>query len=197
MNSLFAISDVNGSLVEFALDVVIDTSKNSRPTNDSPIQLRITPKAQWPLQRFVSSEEIKYPIKTDNPLLFSNPSPSPSSHTNHLRKQNSLNTEPFISYSPNSLISHSPSSFYSAQASLQPQSLNSPNSNSNEWIKLIETNTHIGPHRRLFMGPQFVFKTFNSSITTTKLTASSSSVISDVETPIIDLAGDIELNTLE
>ncbi len=47
------------------------------------------------------------------------------------------------------------------------------------------------------MGPQFVFKTFNSNLTTTKLTSTSSSVISAVETPIIDLSGDIELNTLD
>ncbi len=70
-------------------------------------------------------------------------------------------------------------------------------SNNDEWIKQIDVSTHIGPHRRLFMGPQFVFKTFNSNLTTTKLTSNSSSVISDVETPIIDLSGDIELNTLE
>ena len=62
---------------------------------------------------------------------------------------------------------------------------------------MIDVTTHIGPHRRLFMGPQFVFKTFNSNLTTTKLNAGSSSVISDVETPIIDLSGDIELNTLD
>ncbi len=45
-----------------------------------------------------------------------------------------------------------------------------------EWIKMIDVNTHMGPHRRLFMGPQFVFKTFNSNLTTTKLNAASSSV---------------------
>jgi hypothetical protein len=48
------------------------------------------------------------------------------------------------------------------------------------------------------MGPQFVFKTFNSSITTTMLNAGSSAVIGDSNnTPVIDLSNDIELNTLE
>jgi len=47
------------------------------------------------------------------------------------------------------------------------------------------------------MGPQFVFKTFNSNLTTTKLNACSSSIIGDNETPIIDLSSDIELNTLD
>ena len=185
VNSLFAISDVNGSLVEFVLDVSIDTSKGSRPTSDSPIQLKISPKAQWPLQRFVSSDEVRYPVKPDNSLLFFNG----SSNSHQPRKHSSLNSEQMASFSPSSLISNSPSSYFSSQAPNQ--------AGNNEWIKLIETNTHIGPHRRIFMGPQFVFKTFNSNITTTKLNASSSSVISEVETPIIDLSGDIELNTLE
>ena len=49
MNSLFIISDVNGNLVEYVLDVIIDTNKKvgSKTTNDSPIMLKITPKAQW------------------------------------------------------------------------------------------------------------------------------------------------------
>jgi len=71
VDSLFIISDVNGNLVEYVLDVVIDTSKlaNHKATNDTPIQLKITPKAQWSLQRFVASDELRYPLQPDNPLI--------------------------------------------------------------------------------------------------------------------------------
>lgn len=61
---------------------------------------------------------------------------------------------------------------------------------------MVEISTHLGPHRRLFMGPQFVFKTINPNASTTALNAGSSSVVS-METPLIDLSGDIELNSLD
>ena len=32
--------------------------------------------------------------------------------------------------------------------------------NEEQWLSQVEIVTHIGPHRRLWMGPQFSFKTF-------------------------------------
>lgn len=196
VNSLFIISDVNGNLVEYTLDVMVDTSKaaGNKATNDSPILLKITPKAQWPLERFVASDEIKYPIESDNPLILnSNINNKQRNNSNESGLQGAQTNYSMNSFSPNNMNSlNSLSSYQTAPNSLVVQ----PSSN-DEWIKQIEISTHIGPHRRLFMGPQFVFKTFNSNLTTTKLTSNSSSVISDVETPIIDLSGDIELNTLD
>lgn len=173
------------------LDVIIDTSKGNKPTNDSPIQLKITPKAQWPLQRYVSSDELRYPLLSDNPIMgyFTSSSASSTNGASTRKPSNNSDSTPsFNSYSPNSF-----STFYSANNSLS----HLQQQQNEEWIKQIEVTTHVGPHRRLFMGPQFTFRTFNSNLTTTKLNAASSSVISDVETPIIDLSGDIELNTLD
>lgn len=31
------------------------------------------------------------------------------------------------------------------------------------WLSQVEIVTHAGPHRRLWMGPQFVFKTYNAT----------------------------------
>ena len=31
------------------------------------------------------------------------------------------------------------------------------------WLSQVEIVTHAGPHRRLWMGPQFTFKTYNST----------------------------------
>lgn len=176
---------------------MIDSNKaaGNKATNDSPILLKVIPKAQWPLQRIVATDELRYPIQPDNPLICNN--------TNHSKKQryNSNDQTGYMqnNYSTNSYSPSSQHGFNSLDSNYQtaPNSLVVQTSNNDEWIKQIEVTTHIGPHRRLFMGPQFVFKTFNSNLTTTKLTSNSSSVISDVETPIIDLSGDIELNTLE
>lgn len=31
-----------------------------------------------------------------------------------------------------------------------------------QWLSQVEIITHAGPHRRLWMGPQFIFKTYNA-----------------------------------
>ncbi|XP_001603193.2 breast carcinoma-amplified sequence 3 homolog [Nasonia vitripennis] len=36
------------------------------------------------------------------------------------------------------------------------------NSNESRWLSQVEIFTHVGPPRRLWMGPQFVFKTYNA-----------------------------------
>lgn len=189
----------------------------NKPTNDSPIQLRITPKAQWPLQRFITSDEVRYPVTSDNPLVWNSGgyqrSWSNGSGGGNVRKASTGSSggeSCASSYSPSGAGGcsggfHSPSStslsFMTAHGtlnSLPPPSLSSLSHPSSEWIKQIEVNTHIGPHRRLFMGPQFVFKTFNSNLTTTMLNPTSSAVLGgDNENPIIDLSGDIELNSLD
>ncbi|XP_037302060.1 breast carcinoma-amplified sequence 3 homolog [Manduca sexta] len=49
------------------------------------------------------------------------------------------------------------------------------------WLSKVEIVTHAGPHRRLWMGPQFVFKTYN-------LTGSNSS-LSEAETVEVEAGG--------
>lgn len=61
--------------------------------------------------------------------------------------------------------------------------------------------THTGPHRRLWMGPQFQFKTIHPSGQTTVI-SSSSSVLqsqgpSDVQQPLLDFdTDDLDLHSL-
>jgi hypothetical protein len=64
---------------------------------------------------------------------------------------------------------------------------------SNDWIRLIEVSTHIGPHRRLFMGPQFLFKTINPN----SITSNASLFMDQKVSHLIDLSTDVELNSLE
>lgn len=38
-----------------------------------------------------------------------------------------------------------------------------PDHNDDHWLSQVEIVTHLGPHRRLWMGPQFTFKTYTIS----------------------------------
>ena len=173
VSSLFVISNTNGNLIEYVLEVNVDVTKTgNKRTNDSPILLKVTPKAQWPLQRSISTSDAKYQLNVDNPLLL---------------MYKNINSLP---------IAGSNSSNNSSPNTSGIMTTNDEDSMNNEWIKLVEISTHLGPHRRLFMGPQFVFKTINTNITTTALNANSSAIVS-TETPLIDLSGDLELNSLE
>ncbi|KAJ4935223.1 hypothetical protein JOQ06_016759 [Pogonophryne albipinna] len=70
-----------------------------------------------------------------------------------------------------------------------------------EWLSQVEIVTHTGPHRRLWMGPQFQFKTIHPSGQTTVI-SSSSSVLqsqgpSDVQQPLLDFdTDDLDLHSL-
>lgn len=43
-----------------------------------------------------------------------------------------------------------------------PNNLQQLESDEDRWLSQVEIVTHAGPHRRLWMGPQFVFKTYNA-----------------------------------
>uniref|UniRef100_A0A8C2PYJ8 BCAS3 microtubule associated cell migration factor n=1 Tax=Cyprinus carpio TaxID=7962 RepID=A0A8C2PYJ8_CYPCA len=70
-----------------------------------------------------------------------------------------------------------------------------------EWLSQVEIVTHTGPHRRLWMGPQFQFKTIHPSGQTTVI-SSSSSVLqsqgpSDTQQPLLDFdTDDLDLHSL-
>lgn len=44
-----------------------------------------------------------------------------------------------------------------------PKSVQNLDNTEDRWLSQVEIVTHAGPHRRLWMGPQFVFKTYNTS----------------------------------
>jgi hypothetical protein len=151
VNSLFVFSNFNGNLCEYTLDVNIVKS-NNKITNDSPVQLKIQPKAQWPLQRLITSSEVNFKLRPDNPLL--------------LQMDDVNNTSGNTS---------------------------SATATGSDWIKLIEISTHVGPHRRLFMGPQFLFKTINPH----SINSNASLFMDQKVSHLIDLSTDVELNSLE
>lgn len=92
--------------------------------DDTPIELEVEAKGQWPLMRTTTSPDINVPLSPDSPLLE-----LPLGAGNGSGK-----------------------------------SLDEAETNGNEtrWLSQVEIFTHAGPHRRLWMGPQFVFKTYNA-----------------------------------
>ena len=65
-----------------------------------------------------------------------------------------------------------------------------------KWLSQVEILTHFGPHRRLWMGPQFAFKTFQHSATSSSSMSSISATdhrMGQLEEELLDL--DISLPT--
>ncbi|CAB0032760.1 unnamed protein product [Trichogramma brassicae] len=85
--------------------------------DETPIELDVEAKGQWPLMRTMSSSDILPPLPTTSLLM---------------------------------------------KASTKIQNDHQLNNNESRWLSQVEIFTHAGPHRRLWMGPQFVFKTYNT-----------------------------------
>ncbi|XP_043574030.1 breast carcinoma-amplified sequence 3 isoform X1 [Chiloscyllium plagiosum] len=182
VDSLFIIS-CYGNLVEHIIE--------PRPVNtvqkindDTQLELLTSPRASWSLARTPQWNELQPPFNANHPLLLS------ADAVQH--SQNQL-TGLVSSVSPApSFIRHE-----------SYDSLGSDNSGQEdeEWLSQVEIVTHTGPHRRLWMGPQFQFKTIHPSGQTTVI-SSSSSVLqsqgpSDTPQPLMDFdTDDLELNSL-
>ncbi|CAF3039158.1 unnamed protein product [Rotaria sp. Silwood2] len=114
-SSLYIIS-WHGRLIEYVLESVPDTSKHgARVTPETPLALKTSPKAQWPLQKLTTWPEVRMSVA-------------------------------------NAFLSQGH----------RPTSANKVHSN-DDWLRQVEINTCIGPHRRLWMGPQFQFKHYSEA----------------------------------
>jgi breast carcinoma-amplified sequence 3 len=113
---------------------MIDTTKyGTRVTPDTPLALRASPKAQWPLQRYL------------DPLL--------NALTDDVVRLFRLSTWPEARMS----VGYS---FLSQGHRVNPMH---KVQSKDDWVRQVEMNTHAGPHRRLWMGPQFQFKHYSEA----------------------------------
>ncbi|XP_058788982.1 breast carcinoma-amplified sequence 3 homolog isoform X2 [Phymastichus coffea] len=116
VDSLF-IMTCHGNLIQYDLEPKASSVvPREKVCDDTPIELDVEAKGQWPLIRTTTSSDINLPLSPDSPLL---------------------------------------------EAPLT-RNLDDENSNESRWLSQVEIFTHAGPHRRLWMGPQFVFKTYNA-----------------------------------
>jgi breast carcinoma-amplified sequence 3 len=105
------------------------------------LQLEVVAKAQWHLQRNdYQTNEIQPPLLPDNWLIKN-------------RLMDSMTME------------SSGSSTGQYESEKQHHSLDSTTQHherDDRWLAQVEIVTHAGPHRRLWMGPQFMFRTYNT-----------------------------------
>lgn len=104
-----------------------------RVCDDTAIELDVEPRAQWNLQRRDGSTEIEAPLAAENWLLKDRLADSAD--------ENAASLNAF-------------------DRDVTPETGDAVPDD--QWLSQVEIITHAGPHRRLWMGPQFMFKTYNA-----------------------------------
>ncbi|CAG5121641.1 unnamed protein product, partial [Candidula unifasciata] len=160
VDSLFILNQ-NGILTEYHLEPKPKLHTGTdKASEDAPVDLEVKGLVQWNLQRSRASSEVKPPLASNSPLLIA---------TDAVLTQHPTYTSDMAEPGPVTRYGSkdSLSSDYSSKDDLDEQ-----------WVSQVEIITHVGPHRRLWMGPQFSFKTYQNPQTTTVLSSTSPSTFS-------------------
>lgn len=128
-------------------------------SEESPLEMTESPRAQWSLGRSSNSAEVKLPLPSNSPLLVASDSVA------HFR----TNVARGITQGSHELLS----SYNSGSSSTDVSG-----GSNDQWVSQVEMITHAAPHRRLWMGPQFSFKTFQGG-SATVLSSSSPILLSE------------------
>ncbi|KAJ8280943.1 hypothetical protein GJAV_G00061330 [Gymnothorax javanicus] len=170
VDSLYILS-CHGNLVEHVLEPrPISTAQ--KISDDTPLELTTSPRACWTLARTPQWNELQPPFNTNHPLLLA---------SDLVQQYQYLLSGLVPPGSPGPITRHeSFDSLASDHSGLDDE----------EWLSQVEIVTHTGPHRRLWMGPQFQFKTLHPSGQTTVISSSSSVLQShgpcDSQQPLLD-----------
>ncbi|XP_006983248.1 BCAS3 microtubule associated cell migration factor isoform X4 [Peromyscus maniculatus bairdii] len=181
VESLYIIS-CYGTLVEHMIEPR-PLSTAPKISDDTPLEMMTSPRASWTLVRTPQWNELQPPFNANHPLLLA----AEAVHYYQLLLAGSLPPG-----SPGPVTRHGSYDSLASDHSGQEDE---------EWLSQVEIVTHTGPHRRLWMGPQFQFKTIHPSGQTTVI-SSSSSVLqshgpSDTPQPLLDFdTDDLDLNSL-
>uniref|UniRef100_A0A3B3U6X4 BCAS3 microtubule associated cell migration factor n=1 Tax=Poecilia latipinna TaxID=48699 RepID=A0A3B3U6X4_9TELE len=180
VDSLYIIS-CYGNVVEHVLEPrPISTAQ--KISDETPLELSTSPRACWNLARTPQWNELQPPFISNHPLVLAS----------DLVQYYQYLLAGIPPCSPGPITRHESSDSLASDHSGQDDE---------EWLSQVEIVTHTGPHRRLWMGPQFQFKTIHSSGQTTVI-SSSSSVLqshgpSDVQQPLLDFdTDDLDLRSL-
>ncbi|XP_052377688.1 BCAS3 microtubule associated cell migration factor-like isoform X35 [Oncorhynchus keta] len=181
VESLYILS-CYGTLVEHVLEPrPISTAQ--KISDDTPLELNTSPRACWSLARTPLWNELQPPFLSNHPLVLA---------SDLLQYYQYLLAGLVPPGSPGPVTRHESYDSLTSDHSGQEDE---------EWLSQVEIVTHTGPHRRLWMGPQFQFKTIHPSGQTTVI-SSSSSVLqsqgpSDIQQPLLDFhTDDLDLHSL-
>uniref|UniRef100_A0A4W5NUI1 BCAS3 microtubule associated cell migration factor n=1 Tax=Hucho hucho TaxID=62062 RepID=A0A4W5NUI1_9TELE len=181
VESLYILS-CYGTLVEHVLEPrPISTAQ--KISDDTPLELNTCPRACWSLARTPLWNELQPPFLSNHPLVLA---------SDLVQNYQYLLVGLVPPGSPGPITRHESYDSLTSDHSGQEDE---------EWLSQVEIVTHTGPHRRLWMGPQFQFKTIHPSGQTTVI-SSSSSVLqsqgpSDIQQPLLDFhTDDLDLHSL-
>ncbi|XP_043859166.1 BCAS3 microtubule associated cell migration factor [Dromiciops gliroides] len=181
VESLYIIS-CYGTLVEHVMEPR-PLSTALKISDDTPLEMVTSPRASWTLVRTPQWNELQPPFNANHPLLLA---------ADAVQHSQCLLAGLVPPGSPGPITRHESYDSLASDHSGQEDE---------EWLSQVEIVTHTGPHRRLWMGPQFQFKTIHPSGQTTVI-SSSSSVLqshgpSDTPQPLLDFdTDDLDLNSL-
>lgn len=148
-----------------------------RICDDTAIELDVEPRAQWLLQRREGSAAIEAPLSAESWLLRDRLLTTDDSYSGEDEPQPLASSQPPSLASNESLSqvnehgadgSQDNGSSGGASRRRDSESSNATDSGkaaavaNDQWLSQVEIITHAGPHRRLWMGPQFMFKTYNA-----------------------------------
>lgn len=170
VDSLFVMAQ-SGTLVEYVLEPRA-RQFSDKVTDDTNLDLIVAGRMQWNLQRLKNSPEMRPPLPNNSPLILA-----------HEAVQSQIPTAPELYDMPGLTRQDSKDSLSSDHSG--------KDDSDEQWLSQVEIITHAGPHRRLWMGPQFSFKTYQEN--TTVLSSHSSALLSqmpDTHTTAMDIAGD-------
>ncbi|XP_026566009.1 breast carcinoma-amplified sequence 3 isoform X3 [Pseudonaja textilis] len=181
VESLYIIS-CYGTLVEHVLEPR-PLSTTPKISDDTLLEMITCPRASWALIRTPQWNELQPPFNLNHPLLLA---------------ADSVQCYQYLLLGLVPLGSPGPITRHESYDSLASDHSGQEDE---EWLSQVEIVTHTGPHRRLWMGPQFQFKTIHPSGQTIVI-SSSSSVLqshgpSDTPQPLLDFdTDDLDLDSL-
>ncbi|KAM6946465.1 BCAS3 microtubule associated cell migration factor [Aplochiton taeniatus] len=181
IESLYILS-CYGNVVEHYLEPK-PLSTALKISDDTPLELNTSLRASWTLSRTPQWNELQPPFTSNHPLVVA---------SDMVQYYQYLLTGLVPPLSPGTIARHESYESLASDHSGQDDE---------EWLSQVEIVTHTGPHRRLWMGPQFQFKTIHPSGQTTVISSSSSVLQSqgsnNAQQPLLDFdTDDLDLHSL-
>ncbi|XP_018102326.1 breast carcinoma-amplified sequence 3 isoform X2 [Xenopus laevis] len=181
VESLYIIS-CYGTLVEHFLEPR-PLSTALKINDDTTLEMWTSPRASWTLVRTPQWNELQPPFYANHPLLLA------------------ADVVQYYQYILAGLVPPGSPGPITRHGSYDSLASDHSGQEDEEWLSQVEIVTHTGPHRRLWMGPQFQFKTIHPSGQTTVISSSSSVLHShgpnDTPQPLLEFdTDDLALNSL-
>ncbi|XP_052872687.1 uncharacterized protein LOC128278071 [Anopheles cruzii] len=178
LDSLFILA-AHGALIQYDLDPKhVSGTPREKICDDTPIELEVEAKAQWCLQRqgMAYSNEIQPPLPVDNWLIKDRLLDGGT--TGGASGGESCGSSS-LEYPAYDRIYHSGNDPKQQQHESAGSVQMTTDHVDDRWLSQVEIITHAGPHRRLWMGPQFMFKTYNTP---------SGSPLSSIDTDAVEVS---------